>query len=209
MEKIIKELTTIKSSMSNMRTAAISALVTAGLVAVASTGLAIMFVRENSSNIYILDRGTAATASLGEADSQRELEVRDHVIRFHELMMNLSPSSDAIKTNIDRALTMSDRSAFNYWQDLSETGFYNRLVSANISQQFSLDSISTDMASYPYRLEVFGKLYLIRESNITAYRIRTSCQLVDIGRSKDNPHGLMIEQFRVVSNDKIGTRKRN
>ncbi len=209
MEKIIKELTTIKSSMSNMRTAAISALVTAGLVAVASTGLAIMFVRENSSNIYILDRGTAATASLGEADSQRELEVRDHVIRFHELMMNLSPSSDAIKTNIDRALTMSDRSAFNYWQDLSETGFYNRLVSANISQQFSLDSISTDMASYPYRSEVFGKLYLIRESNITAYRIRTSCQLVDIGRSKDNPHGLMIEQFRVVSNDKIGTRKRN
>ena len=114
MEKIIKELTTIKSSMSNMRTAAISALVTAGLVAVASTGLAIMFVRENSSNIYILDRGTAATASLGEADSQRELEVRDHVIRFHELMMNLSPSSDAIKTNIDRALTMSDRSASNY-----------------------------------------------------------------------------------------------
>lgn len=209
MEKIIKELTTIKSSMSNMRTAAISALVTAGLVAVASTGLAIMFVRENSSNIYILDRGTAATASLGEGDSQRELEVRDHVIRFHELMMNLSPSSDAIKTNIDRALTMSDRSAFNYWQDLSETGFYNRLVSANISQQFSLDSISTDMASYPYRSEVFGKLYLIRESNITAYRIRTSCQLVDIGRSKDNPHGLMIEQFRVVSNDKIGTRKRN
>ena len=209
MEKIIKELTTIKSSMSNMRTAAISALVTAGLVAVASTGLAIMFVRENSSNIYILDRGTAATASLGEADSQRELEVRDHVIRFHELMMNLSPSSDAIKTNIDRALTISDRSAFNYWQDLSETGFYNRLVSANISQQFSLDSISTDMASYPYRSEVFGKLYLIRESNITAYRIRTSCQLVDIGRSKDNPHGLMIEQFRVVSNDKIGTRKRN
>lgn len=209
MEKIIKELTTIKSSMSNMRTAAISALVTAGLVAVASTGLAIMFVRENSSNIYILDRGTAATASLGEADSQRELEVRDHVIRFHELMMNLSPSSDAIKTNIDRALTMSDRSAFNYWQDLSETGFYNRLVSANISQQFSLDSISTDMASYPYRSEVFGKLYLIRESNITAYRIRTSCQLVDIGRSKDNPHGLMIEPFRVVSNDKIGTRKRN
>ena len=202
-------MTTIKSSMSNMRTAAISALVTAGLVAVASTGLAIMFVRENSSNIYILDRGTAATASLGEADSQRELEVRDHVIRFHELMMNLSPSSDAIKTNIDRALTMSDRSAFNYWQDLSETGFYNRLVSANISQQFSLDSISTDMASYPYRSEVFGKLYLIRESNITAYRIRTSCQLVDIGRSKDNPHGLMIEQFRVVSNDKIGTRKRN
>ena len=209
MEKIIKELTTIKSSMSNMRTAAISALVTAGLVAVASTGLAIMFVRENSSNIYILDRGTAATASLGEADSQRELEVCDHVIRFHELMMNLSPSSDAIKTNIDRALTMSDRSAFNYWQDLSETGFYNRLVSANISQQFSLDSISTDIASYPYRSEVFGKLYLIRESNITAYRIRTSCQLVDIGRSKDNPHGLMIEQFRVVSNDKIGTRKRN
>ena len=104
---------------------------------------------------------------------------------------------------------MSDRSAYNYWSDLSEQGFYQRLVSANISQQFALDSVKVDMKTYPYGATTYGKLYLIRESNITAYDMVTSCRLVDVGRSKDNPHGLMLEQFRVESNEKLGTRKRN
>ena len=82
-------------------------------------------------------------------------------------------------------------------------------MSANISQQFSLDSLVTDMSVYPYKASAYGKLYLMRETNITAYDIHTSCCLVDVGRSKDNPHGLMIEQFKVVSNDKLGTRRRN
>lgn len=52
-------------------------------------------------------------------------------------------------------------------------------------------------------------MYLMRETNVTAYDIRTSCRVVDVERSKGNPHGLMIEQFKVESNEKIGTRKRN
>lgn len=192
MEKIIKELVTIKSSAENMRKMTTAALCIAGLVCVGSVAAALHF-----------------TASVGEEDSQRELEVQDHVARFHELLLNLSPSSEAIRTNIDRALTMSDRSAYNYWQDLSEQGFYQRLVSANISQQFSVDSLVTDMGVYPYRTRTYGKIYLLRESNITAYDVCTSCSVVDVGRSKGNPHGLMIEQFKIESNEKIGTRKRN
>lgn len=208
MERIIKEMATIRSSSANMRRLATAALCISALACVGSVGLALRLASSGMSNIYVLDRGGAATASMAEEDSQRELEAQDHVSRFHELLLNLAPSSEAIKSNIDRALTMSDRSAFNYWQDLSEQGFYQRLVSANISQQFSLDSLVTDMGVYPYRADTYGKLYLTRESNITAYDIHTSCSLVDVGRSKGNPHGLMIEQFKVVSSEKIGTRRR-
>lgn len=209
MEKIIKEMVTIKSSVANMRRVTVVSLCVAALVCVGSVAAALHFTSSRMSNIYVLDRGSVAAASVGEDDGQRDLEVQDHVARFHELLLNLSPSSDAIKTNVDRALTMSDRSAYNYYQDLSEQGFYQRLVSANISQQFSLDSLVTDMSVYPYKANAYGKLYLMRETNITAYDIHTSCCLVDVGRSKDNPHGLMIEQFKVVSNDKLGTRRRN
>ena len=209
MEKIIKELVTIKSSAENMRKMTTAALCIAGLVCFCSVAAALHFTASRLSDIYVLDHGSAFTASVGEEDSQRELEVQDHVARFHELLLNLSPSSEAIRTNIDRALTMSDRSAYNYWQDLSEQGFYQRLVSANISQQFSVDSLVTDMGVYPYRTRTYGKIYLLRESNITAYDVCTSCSVVDVGRSKGNPHGLMIEQFKIESNEKIGTRKRN
>lgn len=209
MEKIIKELVTIKTSAANMRRLSVAALCIAGLVCVGSVGAALHFTESRMSSIYVLDHGGASYATLSDEDSQRELEVQDHVSRFHELLLNLSPSSEAIKANIDRALTMSDRSAYNYWQDLSEQGFYQRLVTANICQQFVLDSLSTDMSSYPYRAKVFGKMYLMRETNVTAYDIRTSCNVVDVGRSKGNPHGLMIEQFKVEASEKLGTRKRN
>lgn len=209
MEKIIKELVTIKSSAANMRRLSVTVMCVAGLVCIGSVGAALHFTASRMSNIYVLDLGSASSASIGDEDSQRELEVQDHVSRFHELLLNLSPSSDAIKTNIDRALTMSDRSVYNYWQDLSEQGFYQRLVTANISQQFVIDSLVTDMSAYPYRAETYGKMYLMRETNVTAYDIRTSCRVVDVERSKGNPHGLMIEQFKVESNEKIGTRKRN
>ena len=196
MEKIIKELVTIKSSAENMGKMTTAALCIAGLVCVGSVAAALHFTASRLSDIYVLDHGSAFTASVGEEDSQRELEVQDHVARFHELLLNLSPSSEAIRTNIDRALTMSDRSAYNYWQDLSEQGFYQRLVSANISQQFSVDSLVTDMGVYPYRTRTYGKIYLLRESNITAYDVCTSCSVVDVGRSKGNPHGTEMRRTR-------------
>ena len=210
MEKIIKEMVTMKSSSANMARLSVAAVAVSGLVALGCMVFALRFIGSEMSNIYVLDRGNAMSATMASDDSfQRSLEVEDHVTRFHELMLNLSPSSEAIKSNIDRALLMSDRSAYNYWSDLSEQGFYQRLVSANISQQFSVDSLVTDMGVYPYRTRTYGKIYLLRESNITAYDVCTSCSVVDVGRSKGNPHGLMIEQFKIESNEKIGTRKRN
>ena len=104
MEKIIKELVTIKSSAENMRKMTTAALCIAGLVCVGSVAAALHFTASRLSDIYVLDHGSAFTASVGEEDSQRELEVQDHVARFHELLLNLSPSSEAIRTNIDRAL---------------------------------------------------------------------------------------------------------
>ena len=209
MKEIIKGFTTLQSSAANIRRVCIATVAVSAAVVLVTLIASYGFVRAERETVYVLDRGTASSATASDGDAQRELEVRDHVSRFHELMFNLAPSAEAIRSSVDRALLMSDRSAYNYWQDLSERGFYSRLVSANISQTFSADSIRTDMASYPYGAEVFGKLYLIRESNITLYDVHTTCRLVDVGRSTDNPHGLMIEQFRVVSNDKVETRRRN
>lgn len=208
MDNIIKEMVSIKTSTRNMKRLSLAALCVAGLVCVASVGFSLHYASKMSDNIYILDRGEAATATRGVDDSQRSFEVQDHVVRFHELLLNLAPSAESIRINIDRALMMCDRSAYNYWQDLSEQGFYRRLVSANISQQFVVDSVKANMGVYPYAAKVYGKLYLIRESNITAYEHVSTCRLVDVARSKSNPHGLMIENFEVTSQEKIETRRR-
>ena len=186
-----------------------AALVLMALVTVLSVLRSYSFVREQRRQIYVIDKGQSILALQSDGSATRDLEAMDHVTRFHELFFNMAPNAVTIQQNVDRALNLSDRSVYDYWSDLSEQGFYQRLVSANISQQFALDSVKVDMKTYPYGATTYGKLYLIRESNITAYDMVTSCRLVDVGRSKDNPHGLMLEQFRVESNEKLGTRKRN
>lgn len=160
------------------------------------------------NQIYVIENGAAIRASASDGKAEKGLEVKDHITRFHELLFNLAPSAESITRNVDRALLMSDRSAYDYWRDLSERGFYQRIISANISQEIVVDSIHVDTQAYPYEAKTYGKLYLLRESNITSYQFESSCRLVDVERSDSNPHGLMIEKFLVTRNETIGTKKR-
>lgn len=178
------------------------------LIALGSLIFAASYVSKHSNNVYVLDRGDAYSATVAAQNVERDLEAESHVERFHELMFNLSPSSEAIKRNLDRALVMSDKSAYTYYNDNAESGFYERLVSANITQQISIDSTKIDMEHYPYNAQVYATVYIIRESNITSYDFESSCQLVEVGRSKSNPHGFMIEKFKVLKNQKREQRRR-
>ena len=209
MENLIKYFNNIDTSFRKMKFVTVLTICAAIVIAVGSVAASGWCIQQSGDTIFVVDKGSAVMASRDSKDSHRELEAKDHVIRFHELMFNLSPSSESIQRNLDRALVMSDRSAYDYWMDLSEKGFYQRLISANISQEFVTDSVKVDMLSYPHSVTTYGKLYMLRESNITAYQFESSCRLVDVERSQTNPHGLMIERFVVTRNDNLGTRKRH
>jgi conjugative transposon TraK protein len=209
MENLIKYFNNIETSFKKMKFITVLSICAAAVIAVGSVAASGWFLEKSNGTIYVVDKGSAVMASREAADSYRELEAQDHVTRFHELMFNLSPSAESIQRNLDRALIMSDKSAYDYWMDLSERGFYQRLVSANISQEFVTDSIRVDMLVYPHTVTTYGKIYMMRESNITAYQFESSCRLVDVERSQTNPHGLMIERFVVTRNDNLGTRKRH
>ena len=209
MENLIKYFNNIETSFKKMKFITVLSICAAAVIAVGSVAASGWFLEKSNGTIYVVDKGSAVMASREAADSYRELEAQDHVTRFHELMFNLSPSAESIQRNLDRALVMSDKSAYEYWMDLSERGFYQRLVSANISQEFVTDSIRVDMLVYPHTVTTYGKIYMMRESNITAYQFESSCRLVDVERSQTNPHGLMIERFIVTRNDNLGTRKRH
>ena len=209
MDNLIKYFDNIDSSFRKMKFLTIASLICAGCVCVLSVGIAAWSSEHARESVYVIEKGSAVMARRSHEDANRDMEAADHVTRFHELMFDLSPSSESIKRNVDRALLMSDRSAYDYWMDLSERGFYQRLVSANVSQEIVVDSIKVDMQSYPYGAITYGKLFLLRESNITSYQFESTCRLVEVERSPSNPHGMMIEKFLVTRNDNLGTRKRN
>ena len=209
MDKIIKYFDTIETSFRKLKFITVASIASGVIIALGAVYISGQQMLSNNDNIYVIDRGSAVMAARSGQDAYRDLEVKDHIERFHELMFNLSPNSESIKRNLDRALVMSDKSAYDYWSDLSERGFYSRIVSANISQEIVIDSVKVDMSAYPYQAKTYAKVFMLRESNITAYDFESSCRLVDVERSPSNPHGLMIEKFRVSKNENMGTRQRD
>ena len=209
MDKLIKHFNDIDQSFKAMKWVTALAL---GAAVVAMLGTALVFINKTSSltdTIYVVDRGSAVMANRSPEDGYRDIEADDHVLRFHELMLNVTPNAESIKRNLDRALILSDKSAYDYYMDLSEKGFYQRMISANITQEFVADSVKVNMESYPYKVRTYGKLYLMRESNINLYEFESEGLLVEVERSPSNPHGLMLEKFHVTRNENIGSRRRN
>lgn len=208
MDNIIKYFGGIDDEMRSRGRLAIVALAVSGAVSLGAVALSLHLARESRRDVYVVDKGSTVMASVASGQAQRDLEVEDHLRRFHELLFNLAPSSESQSRNLEQALHMADRSAWDWWQDQSESGYYARLVSANISQEIQIDSVRFSMQDYPYPARLYGKVFLTRESNITAYDFMSECRLSDVPRSRSNPHGLMVERFAVKRYESLGTRKR-
>ena len=170
---------------------------------------ALSFAEKQRQKIYVLDQGKSLLLALQtDAVLSKDVEIRDHVTRFHELMFTLSPQKQTIQENLDRAFNLADRSAFDYSQDLAEKGYYARIVSANISQQMIVDSVKFVSSTYPWQVKTYARQYVVRESKVSLYSFVSTCQVIEGRRSDANPHGMLIERFKVISNDLIETRKR-
>ena len=167
------------------------------------------FAQKQREKIYILDKGKSLILALSQDLSQnRPVEAREHVKRFHELFFTLSPDKQAIESNIKRALLLSDKSAYNYFNDFSEKGFYNRIIAGNINQVLQVDSVKCDFNSYPYKAKTYARQMIIRESNVTERSLVTTCNLLNSVRSDNNPHGFTIEAFEIIENKDIRVQKR-
>lgn len=196
-----KSLKNIESSFKQLRIFGIVFLCLCAAVAGYSIWSAYDFAEAQRQKIYVLDNGKSLMLALSQDLSQnRPVEAREHVRRFHELFFTLSPDKSAIESNIGRALQLSDKSAFNYYKDLSEKGYYNRIISGNINQTIQIDSVNCNLDVYPYQVATYARQMIIRESNITERSLVTTCKLLNSVRSENNPHGFTIEAFEIREN---------
>lgn len=164
------------------------------------------FAEDQREKIYVLDNGKSLMLALSQDMSvNRPVEAREHVRRFHELFFTVAPDKNAIESNVKRAFNLADQSAFNYYKDLSEKGYYNRIISGNVQQRIEVDSVVCSFDSYPYQAKTFARQFIIRASNLTTRSLITSCSLVNSVRSDNNPQGFTIEKFTVLENSDVET----
>ena len=194
-----KSLRNIESSFRQIR------LFTVALLAIKSYA----FAERQRQKIYVLDQGKSLMLALSQDAAQnRPVEAREHVRRFHELFFSMAPDQAAIESNIGRALFLSDKSAYGYYKDWNEKGYYNRIIAANITQTVAVDSVRCDFERYPYHIVTYARQMIIRESNVTERSLITECDLQNTVRSDNNPQGFMIERFRILENKDLRTIER-
>lgn len=201
-----KSLKNIETSFKQIRIIAIVFVVLCAGITGYAVWNSFSFAEAQRQKIYVLDEGKSLMLALSQDLSQnRPVEAREHVKRFHELFFTLSPDKSAIESNINRALFLVDKSAFKYYQDMQEKGYYNRIVSGNINQIIQVDSIVCNLDAYPYKTTVYAKQMIIRASNVTERSLVTRCDLRNSVRSDNNPHGFIMERFEIIENRDLRT----
>jgi conjugative transposon TraK protein len=162
-------------------------------------------VAEMQSKVYILANGKALEAYASERKDNIPVEARDHVKVFHRLFFTLDPDDKAIQVTITKALYLADGSAKRIYDDLKENGYYAGLISGNVNQTISVDSVAIDINDYPYRFRCYATQNIVRPTSITTRSLITEGSLRNVSRSDNNPHGFLIERWNIIENRDLKT----
>ncbi|MEO8172591.1 MAG: conjugative transposon protein TraK [Sediminibacterium sp.] len=180
-------------------------LVVAGSILVSVYALyqnAVMSARMQDK-VYVLSNGRAAEVFAISRKENIAVEAKDHVARFHELFFSLDPDEKAIASTIRKALYLSDGSAKKKYDDLVESGYIAGIISGNVSQQVTVDSVQVNTTREPYVFRCYASLLIIRSTSIVKRNLITQGFLRSVTRSDNNPHGFLVEKWEAIENRDI------
>ena len=153
------------------------------------------------SRIHILYNGKLLEANASDRQSNLPVELRDHIKSFHEFFFDLSPDDKAIQSNVGKALYLADESAKRQYDNLRESGYFNNLISANISQEITIDSTRLQGNQWPYSFTCYATEKLVRSSGVVYRKLVTQGEVRDIQIQTDNnPHGFLIQHWEILAN---------
>ncbi len=155
--------------------------------------------------IYILAGDKAIEAYAANRKDNLEVEAISHVAIFHSRFFTLDPDEKVINANINKALYLADGSAKRRYDDLKENGYFVNIISGNVSQHITIDSISVNLHAAPYFFRCHAILEIIRPRSVSTRNLLTQGYLRNVSRSDNNPHGFLIERWEILDNSDIKT----
>ncbi len=163
-------------------------------------------VKAAQGKIYILASGKALEAFSAQRKDNIPVEARDHINMFHHWFFTLDPDEKVIQSNMGKALNLADETARRNYENLKEKGYFNNLISANISQEIVIDSIQLDISEYPYHFRCYATQQLIRSSSQVFRKLVTQGFLRNVSRSDNNPHGFLIQGWETLLNEDVNAK---
>lgn len=201
----MQSLKNIETSFQMSKTLAIVSIISSVVYSIALTFFYYKNLNKLSERVYIMSSGAAIEAFSSNVKENRPAEAKHHIKRLHELFFTVSPDPKSIQRNVERAYYYGDESIKKLYDAYSEKQFFNDMITANAIQEISVDSVNVNMNDYPFRANCFATLTIKRATTTTTRNLITECSMVEVNRSDNNPHGLMIQDWRVLENKDIKT----
>jgi len=165
-------------------------------------------IRRAQGRVYVLAAGKVMEAMASDRRDNVPVEARDHVRTFHSLFFTLDPDDKVINDNLGRALYLADASARREYEALKEAGYYAGVITGNISERITVDSIHLDITGYPFYFRLYGTETITRPTSTVTRDLVTEGYLREVSRSDNNPHGFLIERWTILSNRDLKTEGR-
>ena len=155
-------------------------------------------VAQERSQIYILDGDIPFLAERSLQEANFVMEAKARIQLFHQYFFNLPPDDDYIKWTLGKALYMADGTAMKQKQAMEENGFYSDIISSSAVCTIKCDSIQFD--EHEKKFKYFGTQLIKRRSRDLKRSIITVGEIENVPRTQNNPHGLLITNWRTLEN---------
>lgn len=155
-------------------------------------------ISEERKQVYVLDGDIPFLAQRTQEEVNFVMEAKADIQLFHQYFFNLAPDDDYIKWTIGKALYMADGSALKQKQGMDESGFFNDVVSTSATCTIICDSIKLDERARKF--VYYGTQTIRRPSRTIRRTLITTGGLINAPRTENNPHGLLITNWRTLKN---------
>jgi conjugative transposon TraK protein len=164
-------------------------------------------VSDARRSVYVLNNNIPLLASQTDVQMDRPAEYRADVDLFHSLFFSLTPDDKYIESQLRKAMYLVDESGVAQYNNLKENGYFNSILSSSSVITLQTDSISLDIPKKYFRY--YGKLKIDRRSSTVVRSLITEGYLKDMPRSDNNPHGVLIVNWKTLENKDLADVQKN
>ncbi len=185
----------------------IASILFAVLIVIVGFVFAYKLVQDSRKSLYVIDNGVPILVKQTDELLNRPVEYKSQIELFHRLFFTLAPDDRYIKENVEKSLYLIDDSGKKEYTNLREKGFYNQIISGNSLVTVRNDSIKMDLANKKFIY--YGTQMINRKNSLIIRKLITEGNFEDMIRSPNNPHGVLLRNWRILDNSELSNKAKS
>ena len=157
------------------------------IISISSIWTARVMVTDAQQKVYVLDGNVPILVQRSTMEETLDVEA--------------APDDKYIKYTMEKAMYLIDETGLAQYNTLKEKGFYSNIMGTSAVFSIFCDSIKFDKDKMEFTY--YGRQRIERRSSILTRELVTAGQIKRVPRTDNNPHGLLITNWRTLLNKDI------